>query len=462
MDYSASNSFIWNPIVQSGILAATILLANLVRKNVGFIRKLMMPTAVLGGFILLILKITGLISIDLRFMEAVTYHCIAIGFIATSLRIPSKTEEDKGNLVGLRSGAVIVGSYMIQAVTGLVISILLAYTVMPGLFKASGILLPMGYGQGPGQANNIGLSYEALGFAGGRSFGLAIAAAGYLCACIVGVGYLNWLSKKGLLKKSASSADVAGSVTIDTFQDEDEIPISESVDRFSIQIALVLGVYLLTFLVTKHLTMGLSAISEGLGNSLNSLLWGFNFMIGSGLAIGIRSIFASLRRSKIMTRQYQNNYLLSRISGFAFDLMIVAGIASIEPEDLSGLWLPFILMAVAGAVVTLVHLKYVCRKVYGNYYYEGLISMYGMMTGTISSGVLLLREIDPMFETPAANNLVIGSSFAILLGAPLLVLVSLAPRSDMMLFVTLGLIIAYYLVLLAIVNLKSGKKKKAE
>ena len=112
-----------------------------------------------------------------------------------------------------------------------------------------------------------------------------------------------------------------------------------------------------------------------------------------------------------MTRQYQNNYLLSRISGVAFDLMIVAGIASINIEDLSGLWLPFALMAVAGGAVTLVYLQWICRRVYPEYYYEGLVSMYGMLTGTISSGVLLLREIDVSFQTPAANNLVIGSSF---------------------------------------------------
>ncbi|MBO7700029.1 MAG: hypothetical protein J6S47_03015, partial [Eubacteriaceae bacterium] len=371
MDYSAANTAVWNPVVQCGILAATILLANLLRRKVGFIRRMMMPTAVLGGFILLILKITGLIRVDPIFMEGITYHCIAIGFIATSLRIPSRNEEDRGNLVGLRSGAIIVGSYMIQAVVGLTISILLGYTLIPSLFKASGILLPMGYGQGPGQANNIGGSYEALGFAGGRSFGLALAAAGYVCACIVGVIYLNYLVKKGKLVRRDPD-EMAGSVTIDTFQDHNEIPISESVDRFSVQMALVLFVYMATFLLTKYLTMGLSAISEGLGNSLNSLLWGFNFMIGSGLAIGLRSIFSLLRKSRIMVRQYQNNYLLSRISGFAFDLMIVAGIVSIELEDLSGLWIPFILMAVSGAVVTLLHLKYVCSKVYPSYYYEGL------------------------------------------------------------------------------------------
>ena len=108
--------------------------------------------------------------------------------------------------------------------------------------------------------------------------------------------------------------------------------------------------------------------------------------------------------------------------------MIVAGIASIELEDIRGLWLPFVLLAVAGGVVTWLHLRLVCRAVYPDYYYEGLISMFGMLTGTISSGVLLLREIDPGLETPAANNLITGSSFGIVLGAPVLILVGMAPN----------------------------------
>ncbi|MCQ2508465.1 MAG: hypothetical protein MJ097_06725 [Dorea sp.] len=139
--------------------------------------------------------------------------------------------------------------------------------------------------------------------------------------------------------------------------------------------------------------------------------------------------------------------------------MIVAGIASINFEDLSGLWIPFLLIAVAGGIVTWFHLKFVCGKVYKGYYYEGLISMFGMLTGTISSGVLLLREIDPDLATPAADNLVVGSSFGIVFGAPMLVLVGLAPKSETMLFVTMGLIIVYFAFLMMII-LKGGRKKK--
>ena len=139
--------------------------------------------------------------------------------------------------------------------------------------------------------------------------------------------------------------------------------------------------------------------------------------------------------------------------------MIVAGIASIEIEDLKNLWLPFILMVIAGALITYVHLAFLSKIVYKDYYYEGLISMYGMMTGTISSGVLLLREIDPNLETPAANNLVVGSSFAILFGVPMLVLIGMAPKSVSMLFLSFLCFVVYYLILL-LVAIKVGNKNK--
>jgi len=316
MDYSAANTSLWNPIIQIGIIAALILLANVLRRKIKFFRTSLMPTAVLAGFLLLGLRYTGLFPIDPVFLDKVTYHAIALGFIALTLRVPEKQTDD-GALVGSKSGALIVATYMVQAVVGLAISVGLAYTIMPDLFKASGILLPMGYGQGPGQANNVGTTYESLGMAGGKSFGLSIAAAGYLCACVVGVIYLAVLNRKGKVKRVADKDDLSGSVTIDTFQSTNEIPISESVDRLSVQFALVAIVYFLTYLLTAGIVALLNAVAPGVANTVSPLLWGFNFIVGSLLALICRSVFNSLRSAKLMNRQYQNNYLLSRISGLA-------------------------------------------------------------------------------------------------------------------------------------------------
>ena len=456
MDYSAANTALWTPIIQLGYISVALLAAYGLCRVVPAIRKSMVPAAVIAGFVLLAFKLVGVVKIDSYFMEGLTYHGITIGFIALTLRVPEKSDND-GSLTGLRSGAIVVSTYMVQGFVGLGITILLALTIMPNLFPASGILLPMGYGQGPGQANNIGTSYESLGFVGGRSFGVAIAAAGYLCACIVGVIYVNYLARKG--KVSAKDPGyVSGSLSVKDFETEGEVPVSESVDRLSIQMVLVLAVYLATFLAIRTATSLLAAAAPGVANTLNPLLWGFNFIFGSGLAIIMRLILKALRSRRLMTQQYQNNYLLSRISGFAFDIMIVSAISTIEVSDLRGLWLPFVLLVVAGAALTLVHLRYVCKKVYPGYYYEGLVSMYGMMTGTISSGVLLLREIDPLMKTPAANNLVRGSSFGIVLGAPILILVGLAARSMGMAALCMVICAAYYGAMMAII-LFAGKKR---
>lgn len=454
MDFSAANIPLWNTIIQLGIIAAAILLANVLRRKVTPIRKTLMPTAVLGGFLILIGRWLGLININGDLMETLVYHAIALGFIAMSLRTTRDSERDVG-LTGAKTGAIIVGSYLIQAVAGLLISLGLAATLMPSLFPAAGILLPMGYGQGPGQANNVGGTYEALGFVGGRSFGLSLAATGYLCACIVGVLMLNLLAAKGRVRRKESE-ELSGSVTVDHFQDQNEIPISESVDRFSVQFALVLFCYLATYLVTWGITSFLSAYAPGLGKTLNSLLWGFNFIVGSALAIGLRALLSHMRRTKLMTHQYQNNYLLSRISGAFFDIMIVAGIATINIADLKDLWLPFALMAITGGVITWYYLAWICKRTYPGYYYEGLLSLYGMMTGTISSGILLLREIDPEYRTPAANNLILGSGFGILFGAPVLILVGLGPSMP---WVVLGLCAVYFAMLVVFVY-KAGQRKE--
>ena len=458
MEFNASNTVLWNIVIQLGIIAVTVLFSTLLRRKIAFVRQAMLPTAVLAGFVLLILRSVGLLELDGDFLEMTTYHGIAVGFIAMSLRVPAGNREKGGGLDGVKSGALIVSTYLVQALLGLLISAGLAFTVMPGLFKAAGILLPLGYGQGAGQANNVGMTYEALGFVGGRSFGLSLAAAGYLCACVVGVIYINILRRRG--RVCAAGEETSNAVTVDDFENRGEIPVSESIDRFSMQVMLVGLVYLLTYLVSLGIDSLIAAAAPGLTATVSPLLWGFNFIIGSALAMLVRVVLGALRRRNIMTRQYQNNYLLSRISGVAFDLMTIAGIASINIEDLSGLWVPFLLMAVSGGIVTLVYLQWTCRRIYPGYYYEGLVSMYGMLTGTISSGVLLLREIDDTFATPAANNLVLGSSFAILFGAPMLILIGLAPDSDAMLLLVFALCAVYLAALLLFMFRFGGRGKK--
>ena len=78
MDYSAANHALWNIIIQMGLIAGAILLANLLRQRVSLIRRSLIPIAVLGGFLLLIVKIIGLVDLDEDLLEMLVYHGIAL------------------------------------------------------------------------------------------------------------------------------------------------------------------------------------------------------------------------------------------------------------------------------------------------------------------------------------------------------------------------------------------------
>lgn len=44
MDFSAANTVLWNPIIQTSIIAGLILLSNVIRRKIAFIRNSLMPT----------------------------------------------------------------------------------------------------------------------------------------------------------------------------------------------------------------------------------------------------------------------------------------------------------------------------------------------------------------------------------------------------------------------------------
>lgn len=446
---------IWAGMLQFGLLSVVLLLANSLRRKIPFLRKSLLPTAVLGGFIIFIIRIFGIFDqfFDNNYLDMVVYHTIAIGFISLSLKtnlIKKSKKYDTAAKDGFNSGLIIVGSYLVQGIVGLALTIIMAATIFPNLFPAAGIILPLGFGQGPGQANNFGTNYEIVhNFIGGKSWGLSIASLGFVWATIPGVIYLSRLKKNGKLILNDTKKNLADEIE-QIHGLPDEIPLAEAIDKFTVQVSLVMLVFVTTF----GFMYGFDQIfleSGLLGNfginTLRPLIWGFNFIIGTLFALLYKQIFNRLKEVKLMTHSYTNNFMLNRIAGFVFDYMIIASIALINIQVLTNLWLPLLIVTTAGGLVTFIYLKYIAKIFYSKYELEGFLSMYGTMTGTASTGIALLRETDPNFETPAANNLVIGSTGAIAFGFPLLLLLGFAPQFPL---IVLGLLVVFYGLIMAI------------
>ncbi len=469
------DSQVWSLILTLALLFGMMLLANTLRRLCGFLRRAMIPSSVLGGFLLLglnygVQKGFGISLYSTSELEILTYHGLGLGFAALSLRRLRKDQDGRSKTGALDAGITVVNGYLLQAVLGLLITITLYYAI--GSFYGSGVLLPMGYGQGPGQAFNWGHNFETGSFAApfengfqyGTSFGLAVAAMGFVSASIGGIFYLNRLRRRGLYKGNMGES-VQEKLTLDSFIGENEIPQAESLDKFTVQLGLVFLAYVLAFFFMKtlnHLLDPEGVGASGLKGTIQGMIWGFQFLFSSVFAILMRIVMGGLRKKGIMHRDYTNNFMLDRISGFMFDLMVVASIAAIDLSAFRSMdiVLPLSLICLAGAFGTYWYLRMVCGRVFPGYEHEAFLSLYGMLTGTASTGVILLRELDPEFRTQASDNIVYHMPWAILFGAPMLLLVGVAPQSLSKAFMVLGVYTGLFIVFNVLLLRRSIFKKK--
>ena len=441
------DSEVWGIVSLISVLFLTMLVANVLKKNIPFLQKSLIPTSVLGGLILFAISaiyeaITGKAIFNTEFfggngssvLEIITYHALALGFIATTLKNTDKKFTKKRTNEIFNTGVTTVACYLVRAVVGMGITILAAATFMPDLFSASGVLLPFGYGQGTGQALNWGTTYENdYGFLNGSSFGLTVAALGFLSASLGGVIHLNILKKKGRIIIAGEGEQ---KLTSEDVQADNEIPMNGSMDKLTVQIALVLLAYVMTYFIM----LGLGKVLPG----MKSVIYGFNFLFGVLCATLIKFIAKFFHKKNIIKKYHRNNFLLDRVSNTCFDVMVVAGIAAIRLTALGDYWLILLILGVVGAVITYFYNLFIARKFFPEYSEEQFLMMYGMLTGTASTGVILLREIDPDFKTPVSDNLVYQNFPAIVFGFPLMLLANLAPKQPLL---TFGILVAFLAVM---------------
>ncbi|MBR4109110.1 MAG: hypothetical protein IKK41_02180 [Oscillospiraceae bacterium] len=451
---------VWGFINLLSLLLVSLLAGNLLKKYVPGLKKMLIPTSVLGGLILILVEtvyeaFSGNILYDTAFfggngtatLEVLTYHTLALGFTASAMKSSGAKLGKKRTAEIFNTGVTTVSTYLMQAVLGMGIT-MVAALLISGFFPAAGVLLPFGFGQGTGQALNYGNIYETqFGFTGGRSFGLTIAALGFLSASIGGVIHLNILRRKG---KIISGKQETGTISAEQIQGENEIPMQESIDKMTVQLALIALAYMLAY----FLMLLLGKLLPG----MRSVIFGFNFLLGVLSATLIKTVLNLFNRKRIFRRVQTNDFLLTRMSNLFFDIMVVAGIAAIRLSALEDYWGIILILGVVGLVSTYAYNYFVAKTLFPEYTQEQFLAMYGMLTGTASTGIILLREIDGEFKSPAADNMVYQNFPAIVFGFPMMLLATLAPEKPILTYIILVLFFIFMNVLLFRSKI-FGKKK---
>ena len=89
----------WGFFNLTAVLLASLLVANMLKRSIPWLEASLIPTSVLGGGILIVIAgiykaVTGNIMFDTAFfgshgtnmLELITYHCLALGFIASTFK----------------------------------------------------------------------------------------------------------------------------------------------------------------------------------------------------------------------------------------------------------------------------------------------------------------------------------------------------------------------------------------
>lgn len=451
----------WLAIIDFAWIALFFVIATVLKSRIEFFKNYIVPTSIIAGFIGLILgpELFNLARFDSERLGSMVYHLMAVGFIAISLKDRGK----KKNKDTFNSGIYIVSIYLIQGIIGFGITLLLAYTIYPDLFAPLGLLLPLGFGQGPGQAFSIGSQWEELGLVGGGNLGLSIAAIGFLWATIVGVIVSNYFIKRGDIVVEDSDKKGERAVIVEEIS-PDEIPLSDAHDKLSFQIAIIGVIYLITYATIYAAASYLNTLGT-FGETFAHLLWGFHFLIGSLYAILFKIIFNKLRNKGFAFYNAPNNYLLQRVAGAAFDFMIAASIAAISFYSLKSYWVTILLLTTFGGIATIFHTYYVAKWIYRSDKLENFLGFFGMGTGTISTGMALLRAVDPKFRTNVPENLVMGSAVAAAFGLPLMLIlnipiVGVVSDKPIMYLYTMLLLIGYLALMYILLYLNVRRTNK--
>ena len=412
---------VWAPMKQVLYLMLLLGISLIIKSNIGFFKKHLIPTTLFGGLLGFIIgqvvwpALNWQPVFDTGMLQNLVYHAMSIGFIAMALKKRKKKSTE--NITN--TGFAIVNTYILQAMLGLGVMMLLVATILPNYEEIFGVMLPLAFAQGPGQALSTGKSLEVLGMSNGANAGMALATFGFLWAIIGGIPFMNIMRKKFNKEKSGDNIEEAD-VDPDVHQHTAKVPKTLFMDDLTVQVVLIGIVYLLTYLVL----IGLQALL-GKGSTLMTVFWGFQFLFGTLIALGVRKIMNLMQKKKVIKADYADNYLLQRVSSSSFDIMIIASICAITMESVRQYLWPLLILSTVGGIFTMIYSYRVSKWMYKEEQLEHAVGLYGMWTGTIVTGMALLKEVDPKGKTSVPESLVLGSGIGAIIGVPLMMILSI-------------------------------------
>lgn len=415
--------FQWDVLINLGIISLALLIATFIRSKFRFFQKYLIPNALTAGFILLPLYnyLFPLLGFETGSLKDLAYHFLGMSFVVLTLKNTQPKSKDNDGATPMAIG--ILYQYAIQLVVGMLLTIILIYTLFPDLFHSFGVFLPLGFVLGPGQALSIGESWgQMMSMEGLGSVGLTFAALGFIFCCFGGIYLINfgirnkWITpeelsymgdpgtRRGIFSNTRKDLSVGSYLTTE----------SEAIDTMTLHTGLVIFTYFLSYLLLLGLTSLLSLIGDA-GVQLGDSLWGINFIFAAFTGMLMRRFLILVKAEHVV-----DNHTMNRVSGLLVDIMVTAAIAAISIAVVMSYWLPILIVSMVGGIISTWAVIYIGSRMFKTHRFFRTLMIFGVSTGTLSTALALIRVVDPDFKSPVVEDYTMGSGIVFVLAIPLI------------------------------------------
>ena len=455
-------------VIHICIISCALLLGSTLRSKIRVFQKYLIPAPMIGGLFLFFFYNYGAKYLNLEagrfFLEELMFHLLNVSFIAMQLRIPAKKEKVQRKGALWSNVTALLAEYGLQCFLGLLVAALLLKKILPGSSVALGLTLCLGFELGPGQAESMAKVWEGEPYnvVNAGDVGLAMAAIGFVIGSVVGVVLINRAARKGWLSadyveklRNRKAGTDFFRLKKDRVATSYQTTVSESMDTFTLHIALIMFTYLISFLILAGLEK-LVAVTLG-GKVLEAVtgLWGINFVFSSLCAIVVRKTLIATHADHVIDNQTCN-----RIDGIAVDFTVAACLGAIEIAAIRQYWVVIVALTLVGIAITCFITPWFCSRLFKDYSFMRFLMIFGTANGTLPTALSLLRVVDPDFETPVAQEYVNSTALIFVFALPILALVNWPAKGLVWPF--LGITALYVLISFFLYLKLSGKRAFAK
>lgn len=424
------------------IMSVLLMVSKVIRVKVKAVQNLFIPSALIAGFLALLLGEQGLGILHFS-REVSSYPAILIAVLFASMFLGSDRKVSFRSMISSVGDTFFVNAASELAQFGLMIVVgaTLLPMLFPGINRAFGLMLPAGFVGGHGTAAAVGDVVAENGWAEAISVGQTFATIGLLGGTAIGILLVNFGAKKEYTQMIQQVHLLPEEMRTGLVPEGERNSIGEatinpmSIDPLTWHLALILVSVGAAYLVNRGLKLLLPAVTFP--------IYGLALLC----SIALQAILKAVKLAPYVDKQ-----VATHIGSSATDYLVAFGVASTKVSVVIEYGLPILLMVALGFAFVIAWHFVVSRRFFRSYWYERSLYIFGMSTGVMAIGVVLLRIADPEFKTGVLEDFGLAWIFLSVID---LMIVSLSP-----LFVLSGFGLPYGLVLigLAVTSLLICKK----